>query len=269
MRTKINNGYLADVTIEDSDFIADLFTDPDVQQFFILTTEHQKRKALFINHLINANANRTGINCIVYHDFQDKVGLVTAELYKNSNTDEVMWNLSYAIAPEWRNSGYATNALSGFTAYLESHFSIPVSLDIADSNVISTVVASKCGYSKPSEPGKRAVYFDPEHMEIGPRYKWYREQQSKRIQYFQAAVQAYKNRDYQTSIKLYTQALNESYVVNTPFTDAQILSNLGMSHSSVGNYTTAYSCLMQAKSLGLTNNQIESELLWLKTNAGL
>lgn len=50
-------------------------------------------------------------------------------------------------------------------------------------------------------------------------------------------------------------------------TDAQIYSNLGMAHSSIGEYRQAYAYLQKAVSLGLRNASILKELIWLRANA--
>ena len=48
---------------------------------------------------------------------------------------------------------------------------------------------------------------------------------------------------------------------------AQIYSNLGMAHSSIGDYRQAYTYLQKAVGLGLFNASIQKELAWLKANA--
>ena len=264
MRTKIINGYLSDVTINDKEFILKLFADHKVQKYFVLTPEHQRDLELFVHFLLESTIKKEAIYCVIYHEFDEKIGLITAELYRDTNSGNILWNISYAIAPQWRNAGYATSALSGFTEYLESNFSQKVSLDIANSNIESIAVATKCGYAKPTEVDKRVAYLSPEYLELGIRFKWYKKEASQRIALFKDAVHAYNTKNYQSSIKMYTQALQEDYIERTPFTDAQLLSNLGMAYSAVGDYLTAYECLMKAKSLGLTNSQIEKELLWIK-----
>lgn len=53
----------------------------------------------------------------------------------------------------------------------------------------------------------------------------------------------------------------------TQLTDAQIYSNLGMAHSSIGEYRQAYAYLQKAVGLGLLNASIQKELIWLRANA--
>lgn len=56
---------------------------------------------------------------------------------------------------------------------------------------------------------------------------------------------------------------------STPYTDAQIYSNMGMALSSMRLYNDAFYALKKAQSLGLNNPSIEKELNWLKNNIGL
>lgn len=86
--------------------------------------------------------------------------------------------------------------------------------------------------------------------------------------YFNQASQAYRMKDYNSSIKLYQSALSEEYPQGTPYTDAQIYANMAMAYSSIYDYETDYKLLMKAKRLGLTNASIEKELTWLRTNCG-
>ena len=79
----------------------------------------------------------------------------------------------------------------------------------------------------------------------------------------------YRQKLYTESIDAFQKALNEPYIPNTPFTDAQIYSNMGMALSSVRLYKEAFEALRKAKSLGLNNSSIEKELMWLKNNVGI
>ena len=52
-------------------------------------------------------------------------------------------------------------------------------------------------------------------------------------------------------------------MLDTPYTDAQIYSNMGMALSSMRLYKDAFYALKKAQSLGLNNPSIEKELNWL------
>ena len=87
--------------------------------------------------------------------------------------------------------------------------------------------------------------------------------------YFNQAVHFYRQKAYVESINAFRHALNEPYQPGTPYTDAQIYSNMGMALSSVHLYREAFDALKKAQSLGLNNPSIEKELLWLRNNKGL
>ena len=106
-------------------------------------------------------------------------------------------------------------------------------------------------------------------MEVGMRLKWYKQLSGNRTVYFNQAVHYYRQKLYTESINAFQKALNEPYIPNTPFTDAQIYSNMGMALSSVKRYREAFQSLKKAQSLGLNNPSIEKELRWLRDNVGL
>jgi RimJ/RimL family protein N-acetyltransferase len=267
---KTSQGRLNAVTYSDNDFIHLLFNETDVRKYYVLMEDHSRNLDLFVQYMIDGIQNKTGLNYIIVNSVGEKVGLITAELMRDNRSGQLMWNVGYAILVRYRNQGYATSALRGLSDYLLNNFSIQfVSLDICESNVISQAVAAKCVYKKPEQPGTRIGYFDPEHMDLGMRIKWTKSAVGQRAALFNQAVIFFRNRDYTSSIQLFKQALQEDYQQGTPFTDAQIYSNMGMAYSSSRNYTEAYKCLMKAKSLGLMNGSIERELTWLKNNVGL
>lgn len=90
-----------------------------------------------------------------------------------------------------------------------------------------------------------------------------------RLAYFYDAVQFYRQKRYEESVKSFKQALAAPYQAGTPYTDAQIYSNMGMALSSLKRYYEAFQCLKKAQCLGLNNSSIEKELLWLKNNCNL
>jgi hypothetical protein len=90
-----------------------------------------------------------------------------------------------------------------------------------------------------------------------------------RVQPLLKARTAFREHDYLTALHYYQEALAIPYDPTTSYYDAQIISNMGMAYSSIGNYQIAFQCLKKAQSLGLNNSVIENELLWLKNNVGI
>lgn len=269
-RIEIENGVLRQLTRSDSLFIHELFSDAYVRKYYVLRSDHAADIDSFVQYMIDEMANMAGLDYIIQGESGRKVGLITAELMRDSRTGEVMWNVGYAVAPQYRNHGYATAALNGLTDYLLNTFSIQkVSLDISTDNIESEVVARKCGFKQPSELGERIGYFDPDHMEIGMRIRWFKSIESRRVMLFNQACDCYRSKDYSSALALYQKAMDEPYPEGTPFTDAQIWANMGMAYSSIGEYSRAFSCLKRSQAMGLNNPSIEKELRWLRDNIGL
>ena len=67
--------------------------------------------------------------------------------------------------------------------------------------------------------------------------------------------------------EVYYEAAEEPYRAGSPFTDAQIFSNLGMAYSSIREYKKAYMYLTKAWDLGCQNASVSKELEWLRSNA--
>jgi tetratricopeptide (TPR) repeat protein len=207
------------------------------------------------------------MNFIIFDHYGTEVGFISAEPLMNNSTGRPMWNVGYAVHPSYRQKGYATDAVNGLTNYLLQNYSIQhVVLDICESNVYSIKVAQKCGFTKPND---RIGYFDMEHPELGMRLKWFKQLAGERTSYFNQAVQYYRQKAYEDSVDAFKNALNEPYQQGTPYTDAQIYSNMGMALSSLRRYNEAFQCLKKAQSLGLNNPSIERELTWLRNNIGL
>jgi tetratricopeptide (TPR) repeat protein len=210
---------------------------------------------------------KAAMNFIIYDNCDHEVGLISAEPMMNRNTNLPMWNVGYAVLPSERRKGYASAALNGLSNFLLQNYSFPhVMLDICSENHESEVVARKCGFKKPNDS---QGYIDPNHMELGFRFRWFKQLAGERTMYFNQAVHCYRQKDYIRAVQNFRQALNEPYQSGTPYTDAQIYSNMGMALSSLHQYREAFNALKKAQSLGLNNPSIEKELLWLRNNQGL
>lgn len=265
----INGGkcVLKPVNSQNVGIVKTLFHAADVKKYYVLRADHAQNIDSFCQYIISANMAQEAINLVIYNDQNIGVGLISAEPVMNRNTGIPVWNVGYAILPNYRNRGYASAALKGLTNFLLQNFSLPqVMLDISDDNTASEEVAKKCGFTKPND---RTGYFDWEHPEIGMRFRWFKQLTDQRTMYFNQACQLYRQKAYPQAIQAFNQALKEPYQPGTSFTDAQIYSNLGMALSSVRQYREAFNALKKAQSLGLNNPSIEKELLWLRNNQGI
>lgn len=243
-----------------------LFQYPDVKRYYVLRADHAANIKSFCDYVIAANQQNAAMNFIIFDNDENEVGLISAEPQMNNETGMLMWNVGYAILPDYRRKGYASAAVFGLTNYLLQNFSIPhVMLDISTDNEASEKVAQKCGFTCHSRQG----FMDWEHPEVGLRKRWFKQLAGKRTMYFNQAVQFYRQKAYAEAVQKFQQALNEPYQAGTPYTDAQIYSNMGMVLSSMRFYREAYNALKKAQSLGLNNPSITKELMWLKNNCGI
>lgn len=246
--------------------IEQLFQYADVKKYYVLRDDHAANIRLFCRDTIVENQRGNSMNFIIYNQYGNEVGFISAELAMNRNTNQPMWNVGYAILPNYRKRGFASDAVNGLTEFLLQNFSIQqVMLDISTDNAGSEAVAKKCGFKKLND---KMGYVDMQHMEVGMRFRWFKELAGNRTVLFNQAVQHYRLKQYSESVRCFEQALNEPYQPGTPFIDAQIYSNMGMAYSSLHAYREAYQSLLTAKRLGLTNASIEKELTWLRTNCG-
>lgn len=177
----------------------------------------------------------------------------------------IAWDVSYAVLPEYRGKGYASEALTVFTGFLKQ-FSIPVAyLDISSLNPASEHVAAKAGYKKDAD----SSHIDPKHLEeLDVLYNWVYKLHAMRDMYFNNGVNAFYEDRYAVAVSCFKKALAAPYEGGLN-TDAQIYSNMGISSSHGGNYEDAYKYLKKAQQLGLYNDVISRELKWLKANAGI
>lgn len=247
--------------------VEELFRYPDVRMFYVLRDDHATNIRSFCQYIISANIQQTAMNFIIYDNYGHEVGLISAEPMMNRNTNLPMWNVGYAVLPSERRKGYASAAVTGLSNYLLQNYSfLQVMLDISMDNKASEKVAEKCGFKVPYP---RAGYIDEQHPEVGMRFRWFKQLAGQRTMYFNQAVHYYRQKNYVSAINAFRQALTEPYQPGTPYTDAQIYSNMGMALSSVGQYREAFNALKKAQQLGLNNPSIEKELLWLHNNQGL
>lgn len=255
---------------EDRDFIVSLFQVPDVRLHYTLRDDHAADIYSFVDYLSSANNRGTGFHSIIENNTLNAVGFLTAEPFRNNQNGEIGWNIGFAVHPSYRNQGYAKRALQALQDFLSNYTIKVMVLDISTDNDAAESVAKSCGFKQRKSPtGGLVGYFDQDHPELGMRTQWIKDvhESDPRAEAFRKAVDAYRSKDYREAIRLYYEASEEPYRAGSPFTDAQIFSNLGMAYSSVKEYRKAYQYLTKAWNLGCQNASVSRELEWLRTHA--
>lgn len=244
------------LTDEDRLLLHELFRDPDVRKYFVLSDEHSRDIDAFHEYLLNMFLHRGGFLYVIHTPEGQKAGIICVEFEREGNF--LIGKTSYAILTRYRNRGYATVALTMVGVFLTNSQIDTLVLDINLENEASMAVARAAYYVT-----DRIGHLDPEHPDVGPRKKWRFNLNSQRLIFFREAQHHYAHKDYASCIELYQKALNEDYLEGTPFTDAQIYSNMGMTFSANEEYRKAYDCLTRAESIGLHSADITKEIKWL------
>ncbi len=255
---------------EDRDLIARLFRVQDVRLHYTLRDDHAANIDSFVAYLAAANENNTGIHLIIDDKTLTPVGFITAEPFRDDNTGTLGWNIGFAVLPSYRNNGIAAGAVGALKTILANYRIDEMVLDISMENKPAEAVAKACGFTQKKSPlGGLVGYLDQDHPEVGMRTKWISKVHvtDARGEAFNKACEAYRRKDYRTAIQLYYEAAEEKYTPGSPYTDAQVFSNLGMAFSSVKDYKKAYQYLTKAWSLGCQNDSVSRELQWLRTHA--
>lgn len=259
-----DNIYLKLVSQKDLNFIMKLFSCPDVKKYFVLRDDHQNNLPSFLAFLISRFKAGHGFDFII-NDLQDNpVGLITCELERVN--ENLVGNISYAIHPDFRNKGYAREALHSLCIITNESQLSALKLDISTDNIISERIARTLGFIA----DKQRPLFDSRRPETGIRFAWYSEcykAPSKRIELSVNAINCFREKNYYKAIDLLRESLKYKNPAGSPHSDAQIYSNLGMALSTTKQYKEAYDYLMKAYNAGLRNKSTLNEIEWLKTNA--
>lgn len=254
----------------DSVFISALFHVDDIVREYTLRDDHAANFNSFVSYMAEGNSRGTGIYCIIEDNADQSVGFITAEPYRDRMSGELAWNVGFAVLPSFRNHNHARNAVQALQDFLSNYTIKTMVLDIGTSNTPARSVAEACGFEQRKSPtGGLVGYYDQQHPEVGMRTQWIKNIHGAdpRADAFRKAVDAYRSKNYQEAIRLYYEAVEEPYKAGSPFTDAQIYSNLGMAFSSIREYKKAYKYLTMAWNMGCQNPSVSKELQWLRDNA--
>ena len=270
-RLQYQNISLRPITNNSSDysFIASLFDVDDIVREYTLRDDHAANLYSFVSYMADGNSKSSGIYCIIEDNENQSVGFITAEPYRDNLSGDLSWNVGFAVLPKYRNHDHARNAVQALLNFVSDYTIKMMVLDIGVNNSAARSVAEACGFEQRKSPtGGLVGYYDQQHPELGMRTQWIKDVHGAdpRADAFRKAVEAYRSKNYQEAIRLYYEAVEEPYKAGSPFTDAQIFSNLGMAFSCIRDYKKAYKYLTMAWNKGCQNPAVSKELQWLRNN---
>lgn len=155
-------------TEDDHALIERLFSDISVNNYFILRDDHRENLKLFTEHLLNWMREYSGFTFVIEDKGGRQMGFIVCEFGQWKG--EFGAFLSFAVLPQYRNQGYATEAVALSIALMGSSVIKNIILDISSSNQYSSNIAKSLGFI----PDKKPLY-DIFHPEVGVRYNWVRQ----------------------------------------------------------------------------------------------
>lgn len=171
-----SNLILKPISEEDREFIDRMFNDSEIKRYYIVTKEAQQDYKKLIDYWQNDVRNGAGNCWIVFQKgnglfSRDKqVGFIAFEFRDTLKNARI----SYAILPEYRRKGIATNSVKLIIEKLKNEGVERIEADIDRDNLNSEKVVEKLGFTV----NKRQALVDPEIMrdgEIRMRALWKKE----------------------------------------------------------------------------------------------
>lgn len=109
---ELENCNLHTITYQDARFIHTLFADSEVRKYYILRANHSRDLDAFITYMVESKQRGTGFKYIIENNFDKNVGLISAELVRDTRNSNPIWNIGYANASDYRCEGYASEPYS-------------------------------------------------------------------------------------------------------------------------------------------------------------
>lgn len=249
--------------IKESDFIAlkAVFNEKENQNYYHILPEDKADITRLFRKFIEEYKNKREIDWIIAEEKENNpIGWVTVE-FETRNFLNVL-TMTYLIDKNYRRKGIITEAVRSVLTLLREYEIGYIVAFIELDNKASVRVAEKNGFVANQQEG----FFD-NNVEGGAfRLKWKVNLMDVREHLCSVASHFFQSKDYEKSIEVFQQALEEDEIFGSPYSNLQIYSNIGVVLSSLGSYEDAYNVLIQVQNYGFTNASIERELNWLKTN---
>ena len=76
-------------------FLEELFKYEDVKKYYVLRADHAANIRAFCQYIVNANQQRASMNFIIFNNYGEEAGFISAEPMMNKATNMPMWNVGY------------------------------------------------------------------------------------------------------------------------------------------------------------------------------
>jgi RimJ/RimL family protein N-acetyltransferase len=173
--TEIENDKLAlkPVTVNDREFVYQLFQDSEISKYYIVPKEAQQDYGKLIDYWLNNSKNGIGVCWIISVKGNDiltkekQCGFIAFQ-YKKTRQNAT---ISYAVKPTFRKKGIATHAIEMVILKLREYGILTIEADIDSDNLISQKIVEKLGFTT----NKGELLIDPEMLrsrEIRVRNLW-------------------------------------------------------------------------------------------------
>ena len=154
----------------DVNFIRTMFSFTEVSDAIQLADEDAFNLAAFLSSWARAHRKGHAMFYIIETGEGSPVGFILVEPFKNDD-GEIVWNTAFAIHPQHRNKGYATQALRSLARILFDQDRYPfmtMSMIIFRDNEEAMAVARSCGFG----PGEKGI--DLSRLRLGTYTTWNR-----------------------------------------------------------------------------------------------
>lgn len=179
------------------------------------------------------------------------------------------WVVEFGLKKEYRGKGLMKNVLTHISNWAKLNGCDEIYAISEEHNVVAHKLIRKLPYLVQEFTKMMSDQFSGCRLMKNFIINLQQQSTELRLIYFYNAIQYFKMKQYEESVNAFKQALAAPYQSGTPYTDAQIYSNMGIALSSLKKYHEAFQCLKKAQYLGLNNSSIEKELLWIKNNCNL
>lgn len=250
--------------LSDSDlgFISDLCDDEDFKHYFTLGRYGNNVEEFFKSTL---QYNRDGLTftyVIENIDDESPIGMLNCQIESDNNN--VVGCITYAVLPIYRNYGLATEALSKMKVQAKKCGVDVLRMNISTANKPSMRVAEKCGFKCDKELLAESL---EESKSIMLTWNYvFSEHISKREILGKKGETSIRENRCEIAIRLLNNSLRFKCPKNSDFSDGKIYFLISLAYREIGEYQKALQNALSARNAGYEDKKNEELIEWLKEN---